>query len=442
MHIAIPAMNEAKHLPLTLQGLLTQPLKDTKIWICVNQPDHWWHDNEKVLICEDNQQTLNYLNSLSISDLYIIDCSSKGKGWQGKNLGVGQARKVIMDTINQNADPGDIILSLDADTLLDEGYLDSVRMLFSKYPSAAGLSNPYYHHLTGNEQLDRAMLRYEIYMRHYAINMCMIGSPYGFTALGSAIAMPVWAYRKIGGMSPKKSGEDFYLLQKLRKTGWLINYNNKLVFPATRYSDRVFFGTGPALIKGSRGNWESYPVYHHGLFNNVKSTYEMFPELFRFTVETPMTEFLNSQLACQDIFQSLRENCSSAVQFIKACHNRVDGLRILQYLKWSQKQLSGSDEQNLREFFAYFFQEEAYLLINRIQELNGSCNFSESKLNHAYKTLLGLVRDKNSRDSFFKLLDSLDFQRSSIEMLDFIRNLDLAIEISYHQINLLNGSCN
>ncbi len=94
---------------------------------------------------------------------------------------------------------------------------------FKHHPDAVALSVPYYHNLTGDEEKDRAILRYEIYMRYYAINLWRIGSPYNFTAVGSAMALPVWAYRAIGGITPHKSGEDFYFIQKLRKYRGNIN---------------------------------------------------------------------------------------------------------------------------------------------------------------------------------------------------------------------------
>ncbi len=247
IHIAIPAMNEADWLPVTLRHIREEDTRNVRIWICVNQPETYRNDPDKSSVCENNQKTLDFLNGLKADNLHVLDRSSHGNGWTGKRHGVGQARKVLMDAINKNSGADDLIVSMDADTTFDPGYLASIRECFAHHEKAIALSNPYYHKLSGDNRLDRAMLRYEIYMRHYAVNMWRIGSPYNFTALGSAIAVPIRAYRKAGGITAKKSGEDFYFLQKLRKTGWICNYNTHNVYPGTRYSDRVFFGTGPAL---------------------------------------------------------------------------------------------------------------------------------------------------------------------------------------------------
>ncbi len=276
VHVAIPCMDEYEWLPRTMDALLADADPQVRIWICVNQPDTWWSDDEKRQICENNQRSLAYLQSLPGDNIQLLDRSSPGRGWTGRKHGVGQARKTLMDKIDAHAGPNDLIVSLDADTLFDQGYLASVRSCFNRHPNAVALSNPYFHRLTGDGLIDRAMLRYEIYMRYYTTNMWRIGSPYCFTALGSAFSLPVRIYRKTGGITAKKSGEDFYFLQKLRKTGWICNHNTHKVYPAARFSDRVFFGTGPALIKGSKGDWSSYPIYPHGLFDQVKRSYELF----------------------------------------------------------------------------------------------------------------------------------------------------------------------
>jgi glycosyltransferase involved in cell wall biosynthesis len=356
VHVALPALNESAALPATINSLLAQTHHPFLIWVCVNQPDHWWVEDEKLDICSDNQITLAYLKKLAHPHIRILDHSSPGHGWTGKAYGVGQARRVTMEAIHEHAAAEDLIVSADADTYYPPGYLASVVQSFSSHPHAMALANPYYHKRSGDALLDRAMLRYEIYMRCFALNMWRIGSPYSFSALGSAIALPIRAYRKTGGITAKKSGEDFYFLQKLRKTGWILTHNDIIVNPGTRFSDRVFFGTGPALIKGSQGIWDSYPVYDYRLFDRVRETYDIFPALYYHDVSTPMDAFLIKQLG-EKVFQPLRENAASQKQFIKACHHKIDGLRILQFLKSEQASESYSNEENLFQFLQQFYPE-------------------------------------------------------------------------------------
>ena len=197
---------------------------------------------------------------------------------------------------------------------------------------------PYYHPLSGCDDLDRAMLRYECYMRHYHIGLLRIGSPYAFTALGSAIVCPAWAYRRVGGITPLMGGEDFYLMQKFAKTGQILQrfdapYDALYVRPQGRTSTRVPFGTGPAIARGLDTMDESYPFYAPEGFDAVKATTDLFPALYDADIETPLSPFLRQQLATDQLWEPLRRNFKTRDRFVHPCHERLDGLRILQYLK-------------------------------------------------------------------------------------------------------------
>lgn len=360
IYVALPVLDELDTIRYFIEDIQSQTFKNYKLFVCINQPDNWWDLPEKVEICKRNQLTIAYLKS--IKDIEIIDRSSKDSGWKGKQHGVGWARKILMDRINEVASENDIVISLDADTRFTEIYFESIIRNFQKHQKAMAISVPYYHKLTGNHKIDASILRYEIYMRYFAINLWRIGSPFSFTALGSAIAFPLWAYRKIGGISPMKSGEDFYLLQKFCKVGSIINWNSEMVYPEARFSNRVFFGTGPAMIKGNNGDWESYPIYHFTLFDNVMKTYQQFAGLYKSDVDFPLNKFLADQFKDSNWWLSLRKNFKTEKNFIKACYEKVDGLRVLQYLKAYQSEINKSDEQCLHEFLQVFYPEFIPLL--------------------------------------------------------------------------------
>ncbi len=383
IYIALPVMDEPDYMSSVIKSVKKQTYKNYELFVCVNQPDDWWSQTEKINICENNLRSIEYLKSIREFPITIIDRCSKGNGWKGKKYGVGWARKTLMDAINKIADKNDIIISLDADTVFSENYFQSVINNFIQNPDAVALSVPYYHNLTNDETANRAILRYEIYIRYYSINLTKINNPYNFTALGSAIALPVWAYRGINGITPHKSGEDFYFLQKLRKFGEIILWNNEKVYPAARFSNRVFFGTGPAMIKGRSGDWSSYPVYYYSLFNDVGKTYDLFSSLFYNDIKTPMSDFLESQFNL-NLWKPIRENCKTEDKFIKACRNKVDGLRILQYLKSKQKEINLTDEECLMEFLKKFYK-------NQIKDLN--VNFDKFSFQNSKIEELNEIRD-------------------------------------------------
>lgn len=343
--VAIPAMDELESLPLTLHDLAMQEDAPAfEVHICVNQPESYWSLPEKRGICDRNQQTLQYLRQYQGLFLHVLDRASQGQGWPVRRQGVGWARKTLFDNILQTAANDDLIVSLDADTHILPRYLQSVSATMARHPEWPALSVPYYHPLTGEEHQDRAILRYELYMRNYALNLLHIGSPYSFTALGSAIVMRAGALRKIGGITPVQSGEDFYLLQKFRKMAPVGLYNEVPVFPSARLSDRVPFGTGPAVAKGRHGDWESYPLYHHTHFESIAETYRLLPQLYREDVQTDFIVFLQKQFKEMHLWDSIRQNVADYVHFERAFHQKADGLRILQYLRQKHREEPFRDE--------------------------------------------------------------------------------------------------
>lgn len=410
LHIAIPAMDEVHYLPSTMADLLSQEsIYAYRIYICVNQPESYWQ--EKPEVCQNNQKTIaqlqalneKHLKSLSESiqqspseatpqssseakpnpwcsqckSICIIDRSSRGKGWTGKHKGVGWARKTLFEQILETAAPHDIILSLDADTRVQSDYCQAVGECFEKNDSLDALALPYYHPLCGQAEIDRAMLRYEMYMRFYHLNLQAISSPFAFTAIGSAMAFRVSALRRIGNIKPLPSGEDFYLLQKFCKTSKVSHFCNTVVMPATRLSSRVDFGTGPALAKACQGNWSSYPIYHPKYFAIIGDAYSLIEDIFndKSLPQNEFLEFLAKQNKDEHLWIPLRKNLKDLAHFRQGFHEKADGLRILQFLKqtYNEKQSANTEKDSLqanlqlhlKEDFPYENLEEApteYLL--------------------------------------------------------------------------------
>ncbi|MHC1774984.1 MAG: glycosyltransferase family 2 protein [Lentimicrobium sp.] len=359
VYAAIPVLDELENLPVLLADLLRQVEKDWEAVFCINQPGEWWHDEQKKEVCQRNQKSIDYLASLNLPQIHIIDKSSPGRGWTGKNHGVGWARKTAMDDLSAMAGPDDLMVSMDADTRYSPGFFGSIIAAAEKYPNAAGLSVPYYHPLTGDETTDRCVLRYEIYMRNYALNMLLINSPYAFSAIGSGMACKASVYRRMGGITPKMSGEDFYFMQKLRKSGNIVVDIEDTIYPASRFSDRVYFGTGPALIKGRTGDWSSYPIYSNQAFQLIRQTYDLFGKLFEENSETPMDTFLIKVTQGKPIWEPLRSNASGRESFIRACTQRVDALRILQFLKETNHTFPEGNERRLHDFLTNHFETNA-----------------------------------------------------------------------------------
>lgn len=347
-HVAIPMMDELENLPALVDCLQKQSFRNFDVYVCVNQPDSWWHDDEKLPVCQRNQATIEHLQTIENLPITIIDRSSRGHGWPAKRQGVGYARKELFDSILQTASDNDIIVSMDGDSIFAPKYLASLATQFAKHPCLSAIAAPYYHPLPKEKEHTRSLLRYEIYMRHYLINMLLIGNPYAFTAIGSAMAFGVAAYRRCGGITPLQGGEDFYLMQKLCKTGKVSVFNTEIMYPLGRPSQRVPFGTGPAVMKTVAEQQMSYPFFATASFEKVRQTFDLFPSLYENDLVTPMTDFLCRQLKTDDLWGPLRKNFKTRELFVKACSERIDGLRILQFLKSEHRQ--GTSERNFAEF--------------------------------------------------------------------------------------------
>ncbi len=346
----IPVLDEFDNLPGLISDLDKQTYTGWEAIFCVNQPDDWWKNELRAGVCRQNQQSLKWLMNLRHPQIHCIDKSSPGNGWEGKRHGVGWARKTTMDFAASLAEDEDLIVSMDADTRYPPGFFASLLKAIEDHPEARGISVPYYHRLTGDEVTDRCVLRYELYMRNYALNMLLIDNPYAFSAIGSGMACQAKDYRQVGGLTPKMSGEDFYFMLKLRKAGHIIVDTAETIYPAARFSDRVYFGTGPAMIKGRSGDWDSYPVYAADAFAEVKKTFEAFSSLYLTDVKTPMDPWLSSSGKDEPVWQPLRTNAASAASFQKACMQKADALRILQFLKAENGKYPGTDEERLTTF--------------------------------------------------------------------------------------------
>lgn len=387
--VAIPAFDEEDFLPQTVSSIIDQTETNFEVVICVNQPDSWWNKEEKLNICLNNQRTIKYLQELHDERFRVIDRSSRGHGFDDKRSGVGWARKTLCDWIVKQAEKDDIIIFTDADTTFDKEYFADVANCFNCDKQVIGVVAPYYHKLTGNDAIDKAILRYELYMRCYGINMCLINSKYSPTAIGSAISVRCGSYKSVGGITPYRSGEDFYFIQKLIKFGKVSTHCKSKVYPASRLSERVDFGTGPAMIRGIDGDWASYPIYHSNLFNEIKDTFDTFSQLFDQDIEMTMSPFLRKQLSESELWEPLRRNFKTRDKFVRACKEKVDGLRIFQYLKSRQKVVNISDNTAINDLLSK-------LSINRTIDIEKATIAELNEIRNQLSTALSRLENQRS----------------------------------------------
>ncbi|MDD3153539.1 MAG: hypothetical protein PHS41_01630 [Victivallaceae bacterium] len=193
----------------------------------------------------------------------LLDLLAAGKltagglplGWMDAGAlryGVGEARKIGCDSLlahwPRETLSERIFAMLDADSPVEVDYFGAILDCFRNGGGQMGaVTLGFRHRQAATTKLEEAIRRYEDYLREFCRRLKEANSPYAFVALGSAIACSAELYCRAGGMKRKNAGEDFYFLESCRKIAPVTALDRELVHPSARISDRVPFGTGPAL---------------------------------------------------------------------------------------------------------------------------------------------------------------------------------------------------
>ena len=313
--------------------------------------------------------------------------------------GVGWARKVVMDEAARKLGEKGIIVCLDADCLVARNYLTTIFDYFLKHPLCNAVSIYYEHDLDALEPMvRRSIVQYELHLRYLVHVMRWAGHPFAFQTVGSAMAVRRNAYLAQGGMNTRQAGEDFYFLQKFIELNSLEEINETVVYPSSRISNRVPFGTGRAMQKllGESPDWvtTSFQIFRliRPLLQNVGMVRSYIQEEERPDAYARLMEMLNLDEGILPFLQS--------IDFIPHCR------KVFEH--------TGSPASFRQRFFRYF---NAFMMIRYMhfmrdqqfpdvpvviaaQELAGKLNLM-TKLEQDPEELLQLFRklDKGGRQA-------------------------------------------
>lgn len=275
--LVIPCLAESASLPQTLASLTADSsltAAGLAVVVVVN-------NRLDAALAEraDNQSTLNLLKECRGRfpfQLGFVDAASPGFELPLKDGGVGLARKLghdlLLPFLDYSRDP--LIISLDADTLVKPGYAGAIMTHF-RTTAGGGAVIPFEHLPAEGERENRAIERYELFLRCYVAGLAFAGSPYGFHTVGSAMACRASAYLKCGGMNRRRAGEDFYFLQSLAKTSGVEQVQGTAVYPSPRRSARVPFGTGRAMGMMLDNESDAIRFYRPECFHLLKAWLEL-----------------------------------------------------------------------------------------------------------------------------------------------------------------------
>ncbi|MBN2179304.1 MAG: hypothetical protein JW743_07735 [Deltaproteobacteria bacterium] len=293
--VVIPALAELSHLFRTLESLSKNPVSELARTLVICVVNNRAGSSEEEI--DDNQRTLTIVRSLihgrvvdgieagpvpmpiihtivkSGIKIGYVDASSPGCEMDDRDGGVGLARKIGFDRALELFDHGKegvkLLFSLDADTLVNNNYLSAVRDYFEKTGSRAAVLS-FEHQKAMERKEQEAICCYEMFLRSYVLGLRYAGSRYAHHSVGSIIVCTAEAYTDVRGMNKRKAGEDFYFLNKLAKAHTIGLVNTTRVYPSSRSSNRVPFGTGRRIEGFKNGSSNEYLAYNPKTFHVLK----------------------------------------------------------------------------------------------------------------------------------------------------------------------------
>ncbi len=275
--LVVPAYDES---PSFLERLLPAETRDVLVIVAVNAAA----DRELKSI----QRTQTLLAELSPGSaplrivrwnagttLLLVDCCSDGRQLPAKQ-GVGLARKIGADLALACIEYGLVttpwIYCTDADAILPQGYFDDGD--WDEDVDAAVVLYPFTH-----QPVHEHILHYEISLRYYALQLAWAGSAYGFHTIGSLLKIRDRHYAAVRGFPKRKAAEDFYMLNKLAKTGKVVRLTLPQLVLSSRISLRVPFGTGATMQRLSAQ--PELRFYHPDIFRQLRVTLTLLDDLWR-----------------------------------------------------------------------------------------------------------------------------------------------------------------
>ena len=324
---------------------------NTALWqhlLKLVEPDkqHYNQNRDQVFVELGFSETATETESNKRSALLLVDRFTQGRAIPPRQ-GVGLARKIAADIalslIATKTVKHPWIWNSDADAHLPEDYF-SVIPLNKKCTQAnhAAYIYPFRHTVIDdteeNKKISSATRLYEQSLDYYVAGLRWAGSPYAFHTLGSTIAVNGEHYAQVRGFPKRAGAEDFYLLNKLVKTGTIEILDSAEIEIESRPSDRVPFGTGPAVEKllALPELSEAQLFYHPDIFKQLKIWLAEIPKLFDCDItELGLEEGTYSTLLEMNIETAIahaKTHSHSEAGFCRQMNTWFDGFRTLRFI--------------------------------------------------------------------------------------------------------------
>lgn len=356
--IIIPAIDEYNNIKTLLFSLVqnkTEYFRTTLILFVVNN-----QRSSNTNVKQNNFKTIEYLKGIidkknpkdelskmvinSNMQIGVIDASSEGFELNEKDGGVGLARKIGMDEalkiFEYDSTQKKILICLDADCTVSNNYISTIRKAFNKSGINAGYVN-FIHQKADDEENFKAIINYEIFLRYYVLGLKYANSPYAYHSIGSTMVCDAESYIKIQGMNKRKAAEDFYFMEKLSKIADIKKIEGTTVFPSSRGSWRVPFGTGKRVTRFLEKVQNEYLLYSPESFVVLKNWIEIFhsDEILSADEYLDYAEKINKSLLeflivnkFKKNWDNILKNSNSNIQVNKQKQIWFDGFRTLKLI--------------------------------------------------------------------------------------------------------------
>lgn len=347
--VVIPVYLE-EHLLRTLEALRdTLPSNNDVEVLLVFNYSELDNPNNKESVRKDYHSVTEWCSENNTSSLRFIPILADQL--PDKHAGAGLARKIGMDTALSRFDslnnPQGLILSLDADTLVEKNYFVAIKNSMLNREDLGACTINFEHPITGtefSEDVYNAIIQYELHLRYYKHILGFVGFPYSNYTIGSCFGVRSGIYAKHGGMNRRKAGEDFYFLNKLFPHISFKNIQDTCVYPSPRPSKRVPFGTGPVIHRLISQTEKEFQTYMPQAFFSLESLSSAVPDLYiteSFNVifeslDIPLKEFLVS-VGIKERLKEIRRNTSSVASFEKRFSIWFDGFKVVKYLNFAHE---------------------------------------------------------------------------------------------------------
>jgi hypothetical protein len=274
----------------------------------------------------------------------LIDAASCDYEMPQKTGGVGLARKIGMDEalkiFDYTSPVKKILICLDADCTVSPNYLAAIVEEYNTRNLSAAHVN-FSHNVEEDSPSTAAIICYEIFLLYYVLGLKYADSPFAFHTIGSTMICDYESYIKIEGMNKRKAAEDFYFMEKLGKNYKIERISSATVYPSSRSSWRVPFGTGQRVGRFLSHIQNEYLLYDPISFDILKQWLQIFSsEQIKSSdeylepakkIHPELANFLSKQ-NFEDDWAKIVKNSPTAEQIAKQKQKWFDGFRTLKLI--------------------------------------------------------------------------------------------------------------